>query len=366
MKLSKSLYSIRVKWQIFGLLGLFCLHTSGAELQTKMHWSIPFYISDIISKIPTDLVPSLDPPALFPEPLYTWGESNTVYWSADSIESSCREKGYTLLFYEVQAHYDGMILWGYVNAGVDSAIFSDLPEGIVIEYRLRYYAQDLSGKYAVSHWSSPVSSIQDFRPPTLLAFKIEGLQDAKRINWVVGQTVNLYFMACDSMSGKIKKIILKEKSETQETALEIPVEQVGLVPDVCVEFVYPYTFSANARENVWLLASAVDISGQESVPDTIQVFWWPPEDRGLVCFPNPCNPTQENPVIIKVDDASTQEVRIYDPFGQLVRVLHKKNPSDTFFEWDGKNGHHESVSTGGYLCILSDRPKVYCKIAVIR
>lgn len=354
------------KWYIWGVLVLFCIQGSMAEFQNKMHWPIPFHISYVISKIPSDLLPTLNPPRFFPEPLYTWGESNTVYWPADSIESSCQEKGWTLLFYDVQARYEGNTLWGYVDAGVDSATFIELPEGIFIEYRLRYYAKNLNGEYAVSDWSSPVFSIQDFRPPTLVTFQIEGLQNAKRADWVVGENVNLYFMACDSMSGKIKKIILREKSETQDIFLEIPVEEVGLFPAVCVEFLYPYTFSTRERETVWLLASAVDISGQESVPDTIQVFWWPPEDRGMVCFPNPCNPTQENPVVIKVDETSIQEVRIYDPFGQLVRVLHKKNASDAFFEWDGKNGRNEPVSSGGYLCILSNRPKVYCKIAVVR
>lgn len=358
--------SIRVKWQVLALLVLFCFQWSSAESQNRMHWSMPLQVSNVIPKIPADLLPSLEAPVLFSEPLYTWGESNTVYWAADSAESSCQRKGWTLLFYEVQARYGGTILWGYVNAGVDSATFSELPEGIAIEYRLRYYAQNSNGEYAVSHWSSPVSSIQDFRPPVLVVFEIEGFQDAKRINWVVGRTVNLYFMACDSMSGKVKKIILREKSDTYNVLREIPVEEIGLSPDVSVEFTYPYTFLTTERKTIWLLASAVDISGQESVPDTIQVFWWPPEDKGMVCFPNPCNPTQENPVIIKVDDTSVQEVRIYDPFGQLVRVLNKKNASDAFFEWDGQNGHHESVATGGYLCILSDRPNVYCKIAVIR
>jgi hypothetical protein len=68
--------------------------------------------------------------------------------------------------------------------------------------------------------------------------------------------------------------------------------------------------------------------------------------------------------IVQINVPDITLARIFDPFGQLVRVLEKSGTSE-FFEWDGRNGSGEIVSRGGYICVVDGYEKLYCKIAVI-
>ena len=135
------------------------------DVKRKLEWKTDSEIEIYLASMPNDLEPSLPAPALYPEPECTWGFSNTIFWNRDSIEVLVSALNMRLLFYEVQATFSDIELWAFPKVSADSATFTNppdgLPEGISINYRLRYYAEDAAHNYAMSYWSEPESSIQD-------------------------------------------------------------------------------------------------------------------------------------------------------------------------------------------------------------
>lgn len=320
-------------------------------------------ISSRYPSIPLDLQPTLPAPVLFREPEFSWGLSNALHWSSDSVSSILKPIGARLLFFEIQAVYPGNELWGFVETGVDSAQFVDLPESIRIEYKLRYYAQTGAGSYEMSHWSIPQYSIQDNHFPKLKNWDIAGLQKTFSGNWVVGRTISIHFQAEDSSGGKIMKVLLREISLSGDRTFQYDFQR----PAVQVDTTIPYIISAPNHTEIELRIGVVDVSGQPSPMESIRFFWWPPEGdtAGMICFPNPFNPESGQISTIKLDSPGHTEARIFDPFGNQIRVLYKES-GNRFFEWNGRNDRGIIVSNGAYFCVLRDNQRLYCKIVVLK
>jgi len=320
-------------------------------------------ITSLFPAVPMDLQPTLPPPQLIREPEFTWGLTNTLHWSSDSVIAKLKPLQVTLLFFEIQARYRDQELWGFVSTGVDSARFTDLPEGLSIEYRLRYYAKDVSGAYLLSQWSQPQTSIQDNHPPILERWDIVGMQKTLSGNWVLGRDISIHLKAVDNGGGKIMEAVLREIGPSLDSTRLYDFQN----PKASIDTTLSYRILESENRIAELRMSVKDVSGKPSTPSSISFFWWPSDvqDNRMVCFPNPFNPDRGQLSTIKLDRPGSVEARILDPFGNLVRVLQKQN-DQLFFEWDGKNERGETVSNGAYLCVSKENQRLYCKIVVLK
>jgi len=310
------------------------------------------------------LEPTLPAPALVDEPEYTRGDRNTVYWESGDVIDAAGATGYEVILFEVEAQIENRLLWGFVDVGVDSATFRDLPEGIRILYRLRYYAEGPTGGYAVSHWSEPVHSVQDWSRPVLHAWNIRDMQHASGMAWVVGQAVWIRVVASDSLYGGIMQIAIHEESRFSQDTTFYDIES----PAVYMDTLIPYPLRTPANEPIAISLWVVDVAGQVSDAGSIvrhEFFWWTHEEEtpGLICYPNPFHPAAGEKSVIKMNQPGIESGRIFDPFGNLIIRLTK--PAGTlFFEWDGTNREGRRVARGGYIFVVDGRQDLYCKIAV--
>jgi len=313
--------------------------------------------------------PTLAAPVLEAEPEYTWGRANTLHWDITPVLTNCTALGHALLAFEIEARYllsgEVVTLWGFVDAAVDSATFANLPEGLAIDYRLRYFAQNGSGEYLMSYWSEIETSIQDLKPPVLHA--LSGVQAVQQIGlqrWIVGELARIRVVASDSTFGKVMQVSVEEVSETGTRLVRHDIIPPRLHVDTTLQHVLYAPMKTPFQLRVW----ATDVALQESDPSVESLVWWP-EDEGtgrLICFPNPYSPQgATEPVKIKVGVPNVSKARIFDPFGNLVITL-RKQKEQPFFSWDGRNGQGDLVANGGYICVVDGKTDLYCKIAVIR
>ena len=353
---------------LFLSLFVFNLSFAQQDLIRIQAWKTPEKIRSLfltVTAMTADVDTTLPAPRLKPEPEYTYGEKNTLFWDGDSTQTmlSSVYPGMVIWAFEIQARYRkadrDTVLWGPVAVGDDSATFTDLPAGITIEYRLRYYAKNSQGHFGRSVWSDPEKSIQDVSAPTLVALHIQELKTSGSKRWVDKETIWLDITAFDPDSGKVEKMVLHEKSTTLDHVFFHDIEK----PSASIDTTIPYTMHVREHEYVTLSVRAVDVAGRESNEISIDFFWWKIEK--MVCFPNPFNPASGEISTITVEEENITTARIFDPFGHLVRVLHKDASAD-FFEWDGKNGRGDLVSNGGYFFVVDGQPQLYCKIAVLR
>ena len=126
----------------------------------------PSNFQEIVQTIQTQLQPTLPAPGLYPEPDYTLGNQNAIYWDRNQIQQITDSLGLILEAFYIEAHIDTIVLWAPIDVNADSALFMYLPEGIEIYYQFRYYAKDQVNHY-MSHWSNSVSSIQDAHIPVI-------------------------------------------------------------------------------------------------------------------------------------------------------------------------------------------------------
>ena len=341
---------------------------AAAEIDRRPIRQTPPAVSRILSLLPGDLMPTLPAPSLQREPEYTIGLRNALLWSGDSIEMSLTTShpGWTLLFYEITAQYTYLdtirTRWGYVEEEADSVVFPDLPEGKPIEYRLRYYARNSSGQYGLSHWSAPQISTQDAYAPVLEKMDIVGLQQSSNASWIVGSVLNLSVAASDGPFGRVMEVIVYERSETADDTVIFDVVPPVLAMDTTLIHHFLRTLP---NQSITLCLWVKDVSGQNSNQECVSFFRMPDEENRMFCFPNPFHPGRQT-TVIQVSDPDAGELRIFDPFGNLVQILLKVNPSSAFFEWDGRNQKGDWVSNGGYLCVIRGKETQYCKIAVQR
>jgi len=348
------------------LLLAFCAAAFGADGR-RQAWKTPPALQYLIPAGADDWVATLPAPRLVREPEFSIGTENTLFWPADSLETEVETAGRDLLFYEIQARYvfqDSTItLWGFVNAGIDSALFIGLPEGPGIEYRLRYYARDAAGGYGLSFWSDPRVSIQDARFPLLARWDIIRLQKAVPIAWVIGQTLTFRVTASDPPAGKVMEMIVHEKSESADDTVIFDI----VPPKQEVDTVFStYLLRTPEHKPVTLTFWVRDLAGQPSLPVDVTLFWMPEAENQMFSFPNPFNPARQEIAVIQVPTADFQTAKIFDPFGNCVRTLLKSDPANAFFEWDGRNERGDLVANGGYICAVKGQSGLYCKIAVLR
>lgn len=351
---------------------LSCLNFAiGGESKKIQAWQTTEEVTSIYMQL-TDVEPSLPPPELESEAEaeYTMGNENTLYWNSARVKANLDE-GISLVLFEIQARYDDKVLWGTVDAdeGVDSATFVGLPEGVPIFYWLRYFAQDSNNEYRLSYWSEDtVCSIQDASPPVLdlVKSKILEVRSCGGSRWVEGQEIEMQIVAMDNI--KIKGLAICEGSDTTFNNFRDPSSLIN-------ERI-PYTINSPMKETIvlswWVYDVASDTTSRdttiqrslETASDTI--FWYPSQmvERGGICYPNPFNPERDK-ISIEFDAPDVSEVRIYDPFGNLIRILQKEQ-NESYFQWDGTNERGSVVSNGGYLCITKEYRDMYCKIAVLR
>ncbi len=330
-------------------------------------WRTPPGVSAVLPALPADLEPTLPAPRLFREPEFTLGESNTLAWPADSIETAAASAGLTILFYEIQASFDAdgttEVLWGFVNAGMDSAVFSGLPEGPPVTYRLRYYTRNAADGFGLSLWSLPQVSIQDAHPPVLSLWKLSGLQSGETARWIIGPALNHHIIASDLPTGSVMEVFVREKSAFVDETVVYDIVPPRTEVDTLLTM---NALKTPAHETVTLSVWVRDRAGQSSDVLSINLFWIPVEEFRMFSFPNPFRPAAGEIAVIQVPAPDASVLRIFDPFGGLVRILRKSDAADLFFQWDGRNDRGDLVSTGGYLCVVEGREKQYCKIAVLR
>jgi hypothetical protein len=342
---------------------------AGAAADKRQAWPVPVSVQRFLPTAVSDAVPTLPAPSLLPEPEFTIDTRNTVYWFPDSARAALGlvRPGSVILFFEIQARNTAtdVLLWGYLDAGSDSAVFvfSDSTwEGNPIEYRLRYYAQSAGGQNELSFWSAIQVSVQDWHPP-LCRWRIEGLQRTTMGNWVIGRTLSVRVTASDPPYGKVSSLFIRETDSASDATDNRPYDPTQPV----VEEAVSYTLAAEAHRPVSLRLWVTDLPGQPSPSqsESLTLFWMPSEEGEMFCFPNPFNPLMDARTVVRIAEADVQTARIFDPFGNLIRVL-RKTASEAFFEWDGRNERGDLVSNGGYLCVLDGRENRYCKIAVLR
>ncbi|MCJ7813351.1 hypothetical protein MUP95_08570, partial [bacterium] len=182
-------------------------------------------------------------------------------------------------------------------------------------------------------------------------------------SWTVGPTISIHVVASDS-NGQVMELGIRERNATGDYYLYHAFEP----PCDSVDVTIPYTMRSDEKELSTLTIWVIDVAEQQSEALSLNLFWWPDEDKEkIICFPNPFNPDKNETSVIKINAANEEitEARIFDPFGNLVQVLNKDVTKD-FFEWDGTNKHGDMVSNGGYICLISGQSPFYCKIAVLR
>lgn len=306
--------------------------------------------------------PDMPGPLLYPEPEFTWGTENTVFWNRDSVQALIDSMNVTLIAFEVEARFNDTELWGFVDSDVDSARFQSLPEGVPVDYRLRYYARTAAGLFRMSRWSPDERSIQDQQPPTLHSWTIPDLQEPRRLDWITGNTVWNHVVASDSVYGKVMHIAVHEESEGISETTYYDIE----TPVVHIDTLVPYPLFSQANTLLELSVWVVDVAGKPSADTLSQtLFWWPFEEEPapIICYPNPFRPSEGEISVIKVNAPGITRARVFDPFGELVAVLDKPL-SRLFFEWDGRNQSGRAVARGGYVLVVDGHEDMYCKIAV--
>jgi hypothetical protein len=346
---------------------LLCAATVFGGTGIRQAWEKTSTIHEILPAIPAITVPTLPAPRLIREPEFTLGLSNTLFWPADSIEASLTAEGWNLQYYEIMAQYtfqDSLFrLYSPVDPGTGSVTTDPLAEGPAIEYRLRYFAQGRSGDYACSYWSEPQVSIQDAHAPVLERWDIVRLRRAVPIAWVIGKTLTFRVTASDLPAGKVMEIIVHEKSETADDTVIFDIVPPRLQVDTMFS---SYSLRTEEHKSVTLTLWVKDVSGQSSFPVILTLFWMSEEENRMFSFPNPFNPSRQEIAVIQVPSSELQTAKVFDPFGNCVRILRKGDAANAFFEWDGRNERGDLVANGGYLCVAEGREKLYCKIAVLR
>lgn len=301
---------------------------------------------------------------------FTKGGRMTIEWSPSEINRLIDDPTIELKLFEVKAEYvkddTNYRLWGFVNAPDSSATFLDLPEYVKISYYLRYYVQDAgSDAFRVSYWSEPVESRQDYSPPLLVvdSSQIVNLNDLGNQNWVIGRDLYIRFVASDLPVGKLEQAWVQEAGQS---AVSFSLAEGGSLKTE-INITKEYTLKAPEKTPVEISFWVSDVALWQSNKITIRLLWMS-EDEGkdaIICFPNPFNPERDYSSKIKVGIPGVKKAYIFDPFGNLVRELSKDLTAD-FFNWDGRNGRGDLVSSGGYICVLDGKQKYYCKIAVYR
>ncbi|MFQ5641953.1 MAG: FlgD immunoglobulin-like domain containing protein, partial [bacterium] len=217
--------------------------------------------------------------------------------------------------------------------------FDDLVDGQ--KYCYWVIASDRQGRRDTSEVDS---SIQDATAPQIASLAVEKGHVIEDRMWVFEPVVKLKIVANDTEPGKIKSYQIFENSTPDSVAdVSFPGSRVDETVD--------HTISSPPKTPFKLGVKVFDAAGNESalVFANMDLLYEDGPDRSIFAFPNPFNPMKEG-AKIRVQDETETEVRIYDFFGNLVRVLREKaSPRD--FLWNGMNGKGQMVANGVYICV---------------
>ena len=82
-------------------------------------------------------------------------------------------------------------------------------------------------------------------------------------------------------------------------------------------------------------------------------------------FPNPFS--NFTFIYVSLPQKSDCELKIYDLFGNLVKEFYLSGEQKYLLSWDAKNNNFETVSKGGYICVLKyGSKKLIRKIGYVR
>jgi hypothetical protein len=335
-------------------------------------WPTPSAIESVLPGLDqADLVP-LPAPALLPTlGLYTTGTRTALSWNRDTtlarLHGDLSHPGFTPAFYQVQAYNPAIpdSLWGFVDASAESAVIvydkadakMDAWEGERLRYRLRYWAINTAGAYGLSAWSDSLVSIQDWTPPSF-RISIDRLNRSRAGNWIIDD-IHIRLLAAKDTNGVVDSLLFRETFTMNGLT-----QSLDTVRAIDSDYTFGLLAPAHVPETLTLWVR--DRSGQKSRDTTVVLFWLPGEEGEMFAFPNPFNPAVDPVTVIRIPVADYRSAKIFDPFGNLVRVLRKNGAEDQFFEWDGRNGKGDRVSNGGYLFVIDGNETLYCKIAILR
>jgi len=292
-----------------------------------------------------DTVP-YEPPetsvVMYSEPEYTAGISNKVYW--EHLNSTD--------YYIAQRDTDSSFPSPReCTTEVDTdtfCTFDSLQDGMKYFYRVKQ--KDIFGRE--TPWSNIVWSIQDATPP-----RLDSMWVITEGEWVYDRDIKVHLRAHDASLGKIYGCEIVETCISGTYTKIIDFEHHKDSIDTTVD----YTSVCPIRTPIEIRLHVFDGAGNQSNTQLDTILLETIEDE-IVGFPNPFDPNKQE-MHIRVKDQKVGKIRIYDPFGNLVRVLRDKSgPHD--FTWDGRNGRRELVANGGYL-VVAKGIKPY-KIAVLK
>jgi len=206
--------------------------------------------------------------------------------------------------------------------------------------------------------SDTVTSIQDNTNPVVDVLSLSQSETLNGRTWVYTRNIQLNLVARDTPPGSITKYEIFENGESN-SAVDVlnPMARLNRLVDYSLK-----TPVLAGSKKIDLSVRVHDRTGNSSDLKSIAIFLQENQPN-LFAFPNPFNPLQA-PATIRIKDDNETEVKIFDFFGNLVRVLDKKVNSHDFI-WDGRNGKGKMVSNGGYICV-SSKTNVRFKIAVVK
>jgi len=285
---------------------------------------------------------------LEPVPEFVTGLSNTICWSVSGSLPSLA------LFADAScnATVEDSVVFVGLAASQGCYTFDNLSDGQTYCYWIS--ARDEQGRPV---FSDTLASTQDNTKPVLETVEFPDGQILGRQIWTFSRDIRLALQASDRPPGEIWNYLIRENGRDGAA---------GTFADSSarVELVLDYSLQTSVTQATPISLSVVviDGAGNESgtVEKTIFLQEKPPD---LFAFPNPFNPMSEE-VTLRLNNENETEVRIYDFFGNLVRIIQNKVNSHDF-QWDGRNGRGEYVANGGYVCIGS-KTKTRFKLGVFK
>jgi hypothetical protein len=341
------------------------LFASHMKRKSTPSWVTPPHIQAVLTD---SLIVSNDLPRPILDHIrpFSSGTDIVISWkdSMDQVYVVLNELQMTVAFFEVQSANtrNDSISWGFIDANENIAVFTDLVEGVLMEYRLRYYAWDTEGNLLISPWSRAETATQDLSPPEILSFELLNIQDYCTTNpWVIGPLIGMRVQARD-VNGQIMQLAIRENSSGIDQTL---FDDLDNNPRTNVDTTIYYTLLTEPHQPITLECWVVDVA-EHTAEDTFKIqFFYLLSDPKVVCYPNPFL-LKNRCTVIKVEKPDVREAKIFDAFGNHIRTLRKDRETDLGFEWDGRNEKGDQVARGGYICIIDGDKDLYCKIAVIR
>lgn len=268
------------------------------------------------------------------EPPFTAGRANEVCWKTETERPLARVE--VFLDANCNTSSNTSII---ASSGAFCVTFGDLIDGQLY----CYWVEGLDAEERLSR-SDTVHSIQDASPPSLDTLIVVDGKLNQGVIWVFSNEIRLILRGRDASPGEIWSYAINENGlaggdQGLRDSSNVLNEEIS------------YTLKSGPKELVNLSARILDGAGNESVfALPFQLAW---EDTAaqpeLYAFPNPFNP-MERKMTIRFSGSNETEVRIYDFFGNLVRVLDNKIGNGDFL-WDGQNGAGEMVANGVYICV---------------